>query len=232
MNFRTLHLINPIIRAVTEAGYSRPTEMQCAAIPAILAGRDIIGYAEPGTEKTAAFIMPVLQLLKKRCADHIRIRTLILVPNRERAIQIEDHLTLYSKYLPLSQLSVFGGIEAPGQLAALKKRVDILIATPERLLDLAGKRFIDLSRVEIMIVDEADRLTETGFADEIKQISQMIPRKRQILLFSATLPEAVNTMAGTIMNNPLKICIAAARTAIIHTQQPVYGTDKEKEQIC
>ncbi|WP_100074626.1 DEAD/DEAH box helicase [Chryseobacterium camelliae] len=221
MNFRTLHLINPIIRAVTEAGYSRPTEMQCEVIPAILAGRDIIGYAEPGTEKTAAFMMPVLQLLKKKSAEHNRIRALILVPTKERVLQMEDHLNLYSKYLPLSQLSVFGGIEATGQLAALKKRIDILIATPDRLMELIEKRSVDLSGIEIMVADEADRmLQEKACEDKLRHFIQLMPKRRQLVLFSETRLKNIQAMADIILRNPLEINITNDRRTAVNIQQP------------
>ncbi|WP_294205474.1 DEAD/DEAH box helicase [uncultured Chryseobacterium sp.] len=221
MNFRTLHLINPIIRAVTEAGYSRPTEMQCEVIPAILEGRDVIGYAEPGTEKTAAFIMPVLQLLKKKSAEHNRIRALILVPTKERVLQMEDHLNLYSKYLPLSQLSVFGGIEATGQLAALKNRIDILIATPERLMELIEKRSVDLSGIEIMVADEADRmLEEQGCEDKLRHFVQLMPKRRQVVLFSETMLKNIQAMAAIILRNPIQINITNDRGTAVNIQQP------------
>lgn len=207
MNFRNLNLINPIIRAVTEAGYSKPTEIQGAAIPHILAGKDIIGCAQTGTGKTAAFAMPILQLLKKYTPDHKEIRTLILTPTRELAIQIEDNFALYSKYLPLSQFSIYGGVSAGGQLAALRKRVDILVATPGRLLYLANQIYIDLSKIEIFVLDEADRMLDMGFVNDVKKILKLIPHKRQTLFFSATMPVNTRRFAETILSNPVEAIV-------------------------
>ncbi|SHL25674.1 DEAD/DEAH box helicase [Chryseobacterium contaminans] len=174
MSFKNLNLINPIVRAVTESGYSRPTEIQRTAIPHILAGRDIIGCAQTETGKTAAFAMPILQLLKRHNPEHQEIRTLILTSTRELAIQIEENLGVYSKYLPLSQLSIFGGVSIGDQLAALRKRVDILVATPGRLLDLVNQRHIDLSKIEILVLDEADRMLDLGFVNDVKKVLTLI----------------------------------------------------------
>lgn len=205
MSFKNLNLINPIIRAVTEAGYSKPTEIQYSAIPHILAGNDIIACAKTGTGKTAAFAMPILQLLKKHTPEHKEIRTLILTPTRELAIQIEENLGIYSKYLPLSQLSIFGGVLAGGQLAALRKRVDILVATPGRLLDLVNQRHIDLSKLEILVLDEADRMLEMECVNDVKKILKLVPQKRQTLFFSATMSPDIRKFAESILNNPVEV---------------------------
>jgi len=207
ISFKSLHLINPIIRAVTEAGYSKPTEIQYSVIPHILAGKDIIGCAHTGTGKTAAFAMPILQLLKKNTPDHNEIRTLILTPTRELAIQIKENLGIYSKYLPLSQLSVYGEVSMGSQLAALRKRVDILVATPGRLLDLAGQRHIDLSKIEVLVLDEADRMLDMGFINDINKILRMIPQKRQTLFFSATMPADIRKFAKTMLQNPVEVTV-------------------------
>ncbi|MEJ5103692.1 DEAD/DEAH box helicase [Chryseobacterium sp. MYb328] len=205
MNFKNLNLINPIIRAVTEAGYAKPTEIQYTAIPYILAGNDIIGCAQTGTGTTAAFVMPILQLLKKYTPDHSEIRTLILTPTKELAIQIENNFGIYSKYLPLSQLSIFGGVSIGGQLAALRKRVDILVATPGRLLDLINQRHIDLSKIEIFVLDEADRMIDMGLMNDVKKILQLIPRKRQTLFFSSTMSLSIRKFSETILSNPVEV---------------------------
>jgi ATP-dependent RNA helicase RhlE len=212
ISFKSLHLINPIIRAVTEAGYSKPTEIQYSVIPHILAGKDIIGYGQTGTGKTAAFAMPILQLLKKYNPDHNEIRTLILTPTRELAIQIEENLGIYSKYLPLSQLSVYGGVSTGSQLAALRKRVDILVATPGRLLDLAGQRHIDLSKIEVLVLDEADRMLDMGFINDVNKILRMIPQKRQTLFFSATMPVDIRKFAKTMLQNPVEVTVYPVST--------------------
>ncbi len=227
MSFKNLNLINPIIRAVTEAGYSKPTEIQYTAIPHILEGRDIIGCAQTGTGKTAAFAMPVLQLLKKHTPDHKEIRTLILTPTRELAVQIEDNFKVYSKYLPLSQLSIFGGVSIGGQLAALRKRVDILIATPGRLLDLVNQRHIDLSKIEILILDEADRMLDMGFINDVKKVLKLIPQKRQTLFFSATMPSDIRSFAYTMLNNPVEINVTPVSSTAKTIQQSVYFVEKK-----
>lgn len=227
MSFKNLNLINPIIRAVTEAGYSKPTEIQYTAIPHILEGKDIIGCAQTGTGKTAAFAMPVLQLLKKHTPDHKEIRTLILTPTRELAVQIEENFKVYSKYLPLSQLSIFGGVSIGGQLAALRKRVDILIATPGRLLDLVNQRHIDLSKIEILILDEADRMLDMGFINDVKKVLKLIPQKRQTLFFSATMPSDIRNFAYTMLNNPVEINVTPVSSTAKTIQQSVYFVEKK-----
>lgn len=229
ISFKNLHLINPIIRAVTEAGYSKPTEIQYSAIPHILAGKDIIGCAQTGTGKTAAFAMPILQLLKKYTPDHNGIRTLILTPTSELAIQIEENFGIYSKYLPLSQLSIYGGVSTGGQLAALRKRVDILVATPGRLLDLAGQRHIDLSKIEILVLDEADRMLDMGFINDVKKILKMIPQKRQTLFFSATMPVSIRRFAETMLNNPVEVTVNPVSSTAKSVQQSVYFVEKHNK---
>ncbi|WP_223599433.1 DEAD/DEAH box helicase [Chryseobacterium sp. GVT01B] len=224
MSFKNLNLINPIVRAVTEAGYSRPTEIQSTAIPHILGGRDIIACAQTGTGKTAAFAMPILQLLKRHNPEHKEIRTLILTPTRELAIQIEENFSIYSKYLPLSQLSVFGGISIGGQLAALRKRVDILVATPGRLLD---KRHIDLSKIEILVVDEADRMLDMGFVNDVKKVLALIPRRRQTLFFSATMPLSIKRFAASILNNPVEVTVTPVSSIAQTVKQSVYFVEKK-----
>lgn len=208
MSFKNLNLINPIIRAVTETGYSQPTEIQSAAIPNILKGRDIMGCSPTGTGKTAAFAMPVLQLLKKRAPEHKEIRTLILTPTRELVTEIEENLKLHSKYLPLSQLSIYEGVSLGGQLAALRKTVDVLVATPGRLLELTSQRHIDLSKIEILILDDTDTMLEMGFGNEVKKVVKLISQKRQTLLFSATMSENIRNFANTILNNPVEIIVS------------------------
>lgn len=227
MNFKNLNLINPIVRAVTEAGYSRPTEIQSVSIPHILAGRDIIACAQTGTGKTAAFAMPILQLLKRHNPEHKEIRTLILTPTRELAIQIEENFSIYSKYLPLSQLSVFEGVSISGQLAALRKRVDILVATPGRLLGLVDKRHIDLSKIEILVVDEADRMLDREFINDVKKVLTLIPRKRQTLFFSATMPVSIKRFAASILNNPVEVIVTPVSSTAQTVKQSVYFVEKK-----
>ncbi|PJJ67305.1 ATP-dependent RNA helicase RhlE [Chryseobacterium geocarposphaerae] len=227
MSFKNLNLINPIIRAVTEAGYSQPTEIQNAAIPHILSGKDIIGCAQTGTGKTAAFAMPILQLLKKYTPEHREIRTLILTPTRELAIQIEENFRIYSKYMPLSQFSVFGGVSIGSQLAALRKRVDILVATPGRLLDLESQRHIDLSKIEILVLDEADRMLDMGFINDVKKVLKLLPTKRQTLFFSATMPKKIREFAETIMNKPVEVTVNQVSSAAETVKQSVCFVEKK-----
>ncbi|SMP25836.1 DEAD/DEAH box helicase [Chryseobacterium profundimaris] len=224
ISFKNLHLINPIVRAVTEAGYSKPTEIQYSVIPHILAGKDIIGCAQTGTGKTAAFAMPIIQLLKKHTPDHNQIRTLILTPTRELAVQIEENFATYSKYLPLSQLSIFGGVSAGSQLAALRKRVDVLVATPGRLLDLAGQRHIDLSKIEILVLDEADRMLDMGFINDVKDILKMLPQKRQTLFFSATMLVSIRKFAETMLHNHVEVTVNPVSLTEISVQKNISET--------
>lgn len=229
MNFNNLNLINPIIRAVTEAGYSKPTEIQSKAIPLILEGKDIIGCAQTGTGKTAAFAMPVLQLLKKNNPNHKEIRTLILTPTRELALQIEENFKIYSKYLPLSQFSIFGGVSQGSQISALRKKVDVLIATPGRLLDLSNQGYVDLSKIEILVLDEADRMLDMGFVNDVKKILKLIPQKRQTLFFSATMPVSIRKFADTILNNPIEISVTPISSTAKTVKQSVYFVEKNKK---
>ncbi|WP_238707419.1 DEAD/DEAH box helicase [Chryseobacterium viscerum] len=229
MSFKNLNLINPIIRAMTEAGYSKPTEIQYTAIPHILAGRDIVGCAESGSGKTAAFAMPILQLLKRHTPEHKEIRTLILTPTRELAIEIEENLGIYSKYLPLSLLSIYEGVSIGSQLAALRKRVDILVATPGRLLDLISHRHIDLSKIEIFVLDEADRMLDKAFVDDVKKILKLISPKRQTLFFSKTMPASIKSIAKTILNNPIEIIVNPVSSTAQPAKQSPFFVENEKK---
>jgi len=230
MNFKNLNLINPIIRAVTEAGYSRPTEIQCKAVPSILAGRDVVGCAQTGTGKTAAFVMPILQLLKRHTQEHKDIRILILTPTRELAMQLEENIGTYSKYLPLSQFSVYEGIPIGSQLAALRKRVDILVATPGRLLALENQRHLDLSKIELFVLDKADRMLDMGFMNEVKKVLKLLPQKRQNLFFSTSMPGSVRHFAGTILNNPVEVIVSPVSSATKMAEQSVCFVEKEKKE--
>lgn len=226
MHFKNLNLIIPIVRAVTESGYSKPTEIQSKAIPHILEGRDVIGCAQTGTGKTAAFAMPILQLMKKKSQEHKDIRTLIITPTRELAIQIEENFKLYSKYLPLSQLSIFGGVSQGSQISALRKRVDVLIATPGILLDLCNQGHINLSKIEILVLDEADRMLNMGFVNEIKKILKLIPQKRQTLFFSATIPKSIQELADSMLNNPVEITVNPSSST---AEKSVYFVEKDEK---
>lgn len=229
MHFKNLNLIIPIVRAVTESGYSKPTEIQIKAIPHILEGRDVIGCAQTGPGKTAAFAMSILQLMKKKSQEHKDIRTLIITPTRELAIQIEENLKLYSKYLPLSQLSIFEGVSQGSQISALRKRVDILIATPARLLDLCNQGHINLSKIEILVLDEADIMLDMGFVNEVKKILKLIPQKRQTLFFSATMSDSTRKLAEIMLNNPVEITVNPVSSTAETLEQSVYFIEKNQK---
>lgn len=220
MSFKNLNLINPIVRASTEAGYSKPTEIQYAAIPHILLGRDVIGYADTG--KTAAYAMPVIQLLKRNTPQHDEIRTLILTPTRETVMQIEEDFKIYSKYLPLSQFSIFDGVLHGSQLAALRKRVDVLIATPGRLLELTNQRHIDLSKLEILVVDESQTVQDQDFIKDVKSISKLISQKRQTLFFSGTMSPQIKKLADVLLKNPVEITVSPNDSEAQNIQQSEY----------
>ncbi len=226
MNFKNLNLINPIIRAATEAGYSKPAEIQYKAIPHILKGQDVLGYTMMDTEKTAAFVMPIIQLLKKETPEHNSIRVLILTPTRELAVQIEESFTMYSKYLPLSLYSVYRGNSQGGQLAALKKRIDILIATPEGLMDLVQQRPINFSKIEVLIIDEADKMLDLKLTEEVNTIINSISQRRQTLLFSATLSSKIKRFADSVLKNPVEIKITSDSSDAQNVQQSVYFVNK------
>lgn len=229
MNFNQLNIINPILRAVAEIGYTQPTEIQKNAIPVILKGNDLIGCAQTGTGKTAAFAIPILQLLKQNPPSHKEIRTLVLTPTRELAIQIEDNFKMYSKYLPQSSLAIFGGVSQVPQLAALRKRLDVLIATPGRLLDLVNQNEIDLSKIEILVLDEADRMLDMGFVNDVKKILKLIPQKRQTLFFSATMPPAIRKFANTILHHPSEVSVTPVSSTAETVQQAVYFVEKKEK---
>ncbi|ASK32285.1 DEAD/DEAH box helicase [Chryseobacterium sp. T16E-39] len=227
MNFKNLNLINPIIRAATETGYSKPTEIQSGAIPQILKGRDFLGFAPKEKGKIAAFAMPVIQLLKRSSPEHKEIRTLILTPTQELAIQIEEDFRIYSKYLPLSQLTIHDGTSQGNQLAALRIRVDVLITTPTSLLDLINYRPINLSKIEILVLDEADKMLDPSFVNDVKKVLKLIPQKRQTLLFSSTVSDKIRKFADMLLNNPTEIETASISRTEKDIEQPMIPVEKK-----
>jgi ATP-dependent RNA helicase RhlE len=229
MQFESLNIIEPILKSLKEEGYSIPTPIQSQAIPHVLAGRDLIGCAQTGTGKTAAFSIPVLQKLYNSDIKNKRrsIRSLILTPTRELAIQIEESFKAYGRYTGLKCTSVYGGVNQHSQVSSLRNGIDILIATPGRLLDLINQRHISLSNIEIFILDEADRMLDMGFIHDIRKIVGMLPEKRQSLFFSATIPKEIIHLAGAIVNNPVKIDITPSATTVESVDQFVYFTDKK-----
>ncbi|PQA55037.1 DEAD/DEAH box helicase [Siphonobacter curvatus] len=229
MNFQDLNLIKPILRALTDTGYTQATEIQHTAIPPILQGKDMIGCAQTGTGKTAAFAIPVLQLLHQKAPVKPGIRALVLTPTRELAIQIDENFQTYGKYLPIKRLSIFGGVPQGKQVTALKRGVDILIATPGRLLDLIQQGHISLSQVELLILDEADRMLDMGFINDVKKILTKLPAAKQTLFFSATMPTAIRKFANTILRRPVEINVTPVSSTAKTVQQSVYFVEKKQK---
>jgi ATP-dependent RNA helicase RhlE len=211
MRFEDLRLTQPLLRAVRAAGYRTPTPIQTSAIPHVLAGRDVLGCAQTGTGKTAAFALPILQRLAEpmgRTTAPPRIRTLVLCPTRELAQQIHDSFRSYGQYTGLRQTVLYGGVNQNPQVRALQAGVDVLVATPGRLLDLLGQKLLSLQAVEILVLDEADRMLDMGFLPDIRRILAQLPRRRQTLLFSATMPDTIRKLAGEILHDPLPVQVA------------------------
>ncbi len=228
MNFTQLNLIQPIQRALTDAGYTTATEIQRKAIPHILANRDILGCAQTGTGKTAAFAVPILQKLHER-KTHAGIRALVLTPTRELALQIEENCTAYAKYMPVNCLAIYGGVPQGKQVAELKKGVQVLIATPGRLLDLIQQGIVRIAEIEILVLDEADHMLDMGFINDVKKILAKIPRQRQTLFFSATMPNAIRKFADTILNRPVAISVTPVSSTAQTVQQSVYFVEKKEK---
>jgi len=232
MSFTSLSLSAPILRAVKEEGYTAPTPIQKEAIPVILEGRDLLAGAQTGTGKTAGFTLPLLELLQnhKPAKGKKRVRALILTPTRELAAQVGESVVTYGKYLPFTSTIIFGGVGINPQKNILKKGVDIVTATPGRLLDLVGQKALDLSHVEILILDEADRMLDMGFIHDIKKILALLPKKRQNLLFSATFSDAIKKLSDSLLNTPALIEVARRNTASEQVEQLVCPVDKARKR--
>lgn len=229
MKFTDLNLIEPIAKALQDEGYSEPTPIQEKAIPHILQGKDLLGTAQTGTGKTAAFAIPILQNLSEKNIRNNQIKALILTPTRELAIQIEESFNAYGRYLKLRNLVVFGGVKQSAQEAALKKGVDILVATPGRLLDFISQGIISLKNLEIFVLDEADRMLDMGFVHDVKRIIKLLPPKRQTLFFSATFPSEIQSLANSMLTNPVKVEVAPVSATADTIQQKVYFVEKENK---
>lgn len=229
MNFTDLKLIDPIAKAIKEEGYTQPTPIQEQAIPSILLGRDLLGTAQTGTGKTAAFGIPILQNLSLKKEKNRHIKALILTPTRELAIQIEESFKAYGRHLPLKTLVVFGGVKQGAQEAGLKKGVDILVATPGRLLDFISQGLISLKNLEIFVLDEADRMLDMGFVHDVKKVLKLLPAKRQTLFFSATFPDEIKNLANSMLTNPVKVAVAPVSATADTIQQKVYFVEKENK---
>ncbi len=231
MKFTELGLAPEILRAIAEHGYETPTPIQAQAIPVVLAGKDLMGCAQTGTGKTAGFTLPILNRLSAaRPAGPRRIRALILTPTRELAAQVEESVRTYGKHLPLKSLVMFGGVGMNPQIAALRSGIDILVATPGRLLDHAQQKTVDLSAIEVLVLDEADRMLDMGFIHDIRRVLALLPKQRQNLLFSATFSDEIRALAGGIMQAPEYVEVARRNTASELVSQRVYKVDRERKK--
>lgn len=229
MQFDSLGIIEPILKAVSEEGYTTPTPIQAQSIPIILQGTDLLGCAQTGTGKTAAFAIPILQLLSSTASVNIKkrkIRSLILTPTRELAIQIGESFAAYGRHTDIKHTVIFGGVSQLNQTNALQRGVDVLIATPGRLLDLIGQQFISLNNIEIFVLDEADRMLDMGFIHDIKRILPLLPNRRQSLFFSATMPNEIVKLAETILHQPKNVAVTPPSSTVEIIQQSVYFVDK------
>jgi len=228
MHFESLNIIEPILKSLKEEGYTIPTPIQVQAIPIILQGTDLIGCAQTGTGKTAAFAVPILQLLSRNKSfdRKKKIRSLIVTPTRELAIQIEESFKAYGRHTGLSCTVVFGGVNQHPQTNALRNGVDILVATPGRLLDLMNQGFISLKDIEIFVLDEADRMLDMGFIHDVRKILASLPQKRQSLFFSATMPPEIVRLAGSIVYKPVKVEVTPSASTVDIVNQFVYFIDR------
>ena len=227
-NFQTLGLIEPLLKAIQEEGYTTPTPIQAESIPIVLQGKDLLGCAQTGTGKTAAFTLPILQLLVKNKTGERRkkIRSLIVTPTRELAIQIGESFNAYGRHTGLNCTVIFGGVGQGPQVTALRNGVDVVIATPGRLLDLMNQGHLNIREVEIFVLDEADRMLDMGFVHDVKKLLAVLPKKRQSLFFSATMPPEIVSLANTILFHPLKVSVTPVSSTVDIIEQSVYFVDK------
>ena len=234
MTFNELQLIDPILRAVEAEGYTSPTPIQAQAIPKVLEGHDLLGCAQTGTGKTAAFAIPILQQLQQKRTQgrnlSTAIKTLILTPTRELAIQIGESFTAYGKYTAVKHTVIFGGVSQHPQTEALRRGVDVVVATPGRLLDLIHQGFINLRNIEVFVLDEADRMLDMGFIHDIKKIIPMLPKNRQSLFFSATMPAEIQKLADTILINPVKVEVTPVSSTADKVEQTIYMVEKSDKR--
>ncbi len=233
MTFENLNIMTPLLQILEQEKYFTPTPTQQQVIPLILKGKDVMGCAQTGTGKTAAFALPILQQLANRPAKQLKaIRALVLTPTRELAIQVGENFTCYSAQLPLKTTTIFGGVSQFHQVKALQAGTDILIATPGRLLDLMSQNLINLSHLEIFVLDEADRMLDMGFLHDVKKVVARIPAERQTLLFSATMPKSIQSLADRLLNNPDCVSVDPVSSASQAVTQSVYFVEKnEKDQL-
>ena len=233
MSFENLNLIEPILKALKTEGYTTPTPIQEQSIPIILDRKDLLGCAQTGTGKTAAFAIPILQILEGgKIYDQgpRAIKCLILTPTRELAIQIGESFTAYGRHTGMKHTVIFGGVSQGSQVSALKSGVDILIATPGRLLDLINQKFVQLHYLKIFVLDEADRMLDMGFIHDVKKIITKIPQKRQTLFFSATMPDEIQKLANTILVNPEKVEVTPASSTADTIDQSLFFVEKNDKK--
>lgn len=235
MLFKDLHLVAPILKALETEGYTAPTPIQEQSIPHILRGKDLLGCAQTGTGKTAAFAIPILQnllLQQKEDAFNHNIKALILTPTRELAIQIDESFDSYGKQTGLRHAVIFGGVSQYHQVTQLRKGVDILIATPGRLLDLMSQRIVNISHIKTFVLDEADRMLDMGFINDVRKIIAKLPEERQTLFFSATMPPEITRLSKTILTDPIRVEVAAVSSAAENVEQSIYLVEKsDKRQL-
>ena len=233
MSFENLKLIEPILRALKTEGYTTPTPIQEQAIPIVLQRRDLLGCAQTGTGKTAAFSIPILQLLYQDRLQHKEqktIKALILTPTRELAIQINESLAAYGRHTGLKHLVIYGGVSQNPQVDALRRGVDILVATPGRLLDLMNQRFVHLDQVKMLVLDEADRMLDMGFVNDVKKVIAKVPAKRQTLFFSATMPKEIQHLADSILTNPERVEVTPVSSTADTIAQELYYVEKNDKR--
>jgi ATP-dependent RNA helicase RhlE len=235
MTFDTLGLSADLVRTVAEEGYEQPTPVQEKAIPLVLAGKDVLAAAQTGTGKTAAFTLPILDRLRQHANTSFSparhpVRALILVPTRELAVQVDESVRTYGRTVPLRSTVVYGGMPMEPQIKALRGGIEILVATPGRLLDLVGQKVANLGQVEILVLDEADRMLDMGFLPDIQRITALLPAKRQNLMFSATFSDEIRRLSRTILNNPEEVEVAPRNTTVEAIRQLVYPVDRERKE--
>ena len=230
MSFASLGLSAPIVKAVVEQGYDTPSPIQAQAIPAVLDGKDIMAAAQTGTGKTAGFTLPLLELLSNGERAHAnQVRALVLTPTRELAAQVADSVATYGQYLPLRSSVVFGGVKINPQMMKLRQGADVLVATPGRLLDLYNQNAVKFKQLEVLVLDEADRMLDMGFIHDIRKIIALLPKQRQNLMFSATFSDAIRKLAKSIVNNPVEISVNPRNTTVESVEQLIYPVDKNKK---
>ncbi len=230
MSFSDLGLIEPLVRAVNELGYSEPSPIQTQAIPAVLKGRDLLASAQTGTGKTASFVLPILQRVSaKPRARNNRTKVLVITPTRELAAQVHESIVQYGRHLSLRSAVVFGGVKISPQMMKLRAGVELLVATPGRLLDLYQQKAIQFDEIDTLVLDEADRMLDMGFIHDIKRIIKLLPRERQNLLFSATFSEDIRTLVKGMLNQPLEIDVAPRNATVVAITQTIHPVDKSRK---